>query len=158
GIMVWSEEALEQRLAFLLTWGLLNCFWLMLLRRPGPSAGLSLAIFVVLILLSQLKYKVLLMTVSFVDLMIIDPDTMSFLFTIFPGLQALVLAGTAAAIPIMVLLWRLDPFRVRRSTAVMGFGACLGGLIGVSTAVPLEPHEAFYGGNFVSQFARSGVD
>jgi hypothetical protein len=40
------------------------------------------------VLLSQLKYHVLMMTANFVDLMIIDTDTVTFLFTIFPANQA----------------------------------------------------------------------
>ena len=40
---------------------------------------MSLAWLVLLILLSQFKHEVLLMTVNFVDLMIIDADTISFL-------------------------------------------------------------------------------
>ena len=51
-----------------------------------------------LVLLSQLKYSVVIMTVSFVDLMIIDTDTVTFLFTIFPAWRGLS-AGRDAAIP-----------------------------------------------------------
>src|SRR5215475_15025290 len=90
--------------------------------------------------------------------MVIDTDTISFLFTIFPALGPIVLAATAAAIPLLVLIWRFDPFRVRRLSATAGLLACLGGLIGVSHAVPMEEYEAFYGQNYVSHFARSGVD
>jgi hypothetical protein len=32
-IMAWSETSLVSKLAFLLTWGLLNFFWLAVLRR-----------------------------------------------------------------------------------------------------------------------------
>src|SRR4051794_34080182 len=78
GVMVWSEYAPEQKLAFLLTWGFLNFVWLALTRRPVVSAALSLAMISMLILLSLLKYKVLWMTVDFVDLMVIDPDTIAF--------------------------------------------------------------------------------
>src|SRR5262249_19079126 len=101
-LMVTTEYALEQKSAFLLTWGALNFFWLAVLRRPGVSAAISLTMVLLLIQLSYLKWKVLWMTVNFVDLMIIDPDTISFLFTIFPGLTAIVLAATVAAIPILV--------------------------------------------------------
>src|SRR5262245_22708895 len=110
-IMVTTEYALEQKSAFILTWGAPNFFWPAVLRRPGVSAAISLTMVVLLIELSHLKWKVLWMTVNFVDLMIIDPDTISFLFTIFPSLTAIVLAASAVAIPILVLLWRLDPFR-----------------------------------------------
>ena len=34
----------------------------------------------------------------------------------------------------------------------------VGGLTALETQFPLEPFEAFYGGNLVSSFARSGVD
>ena len=157
-IMATTEYALEQKAAFVLTWGVLNFFWLALLRRPGVSAAISLTMIVLLIELSQLKWKVLWMTVNFVDLMIIDPDTISFLFTIFPGLTAIVLAAAAAAIPILVLLWRLDPFRVRRLSATAGMAGCLTALVGISQAVPLGEYEGFYGHNYVSHFARSGVE
>src|SRR5258705_10929508 len=98
-IMVWTEYALEQRVAFLLTWALLNFVWLALLRRPGVSAALSLAMIVTLIQLSQLKFKVLWMTVNFVDLMVIDPEPVAFPFTIFPGLRSLILPAVPPPVP-----------------------------------------------------------
>ena len=49
-----------------------------MLRRPAIAALLSLAMIVALILLSQFKYDKLMMTVNFVDLMIIDQDTSRF--------------------------------------------------------------------------------
>ena len=42
---------------------------------------------VALILFSQFKYDKLMMTVNFVDLMIIDQDTSAFLFTVMPNLR-----------------------------------------------------------------------
>lgn len=63
-----------------LTWGILSFFWLALTRRPVISGALSLFMMTVLVLLSQLKYHVLMMTPNFVDLMIVDTDTVSFLF------------------------------------------------------------------------------
>ena len=42
-IMGWSETTLTAMAAFLLTWGMLNFFWLALLRRPGLAGLLSLA-------------------------------------------------------------------------------------------------------------------
>src|SRR5216684_6408108 len=73
-LMAWTEVAIVPKVVFLLTWGLLNFLWLALLRRPAVAAALSLAIIVVLILLSRLKYDILWMTANFVDVMIIDPD------------------------------------------------------------------------------------
>ena len=157
GVMVWSEYAPEQKLAFLLTWGFLNFFWLVLTRRPAVSAALSLAMIALLILLSLLKYKVLWMTVDFVDLMVIDPDTIAFLFTIFPSLGWMAVLTVGVLVPLLVLLWRFDALRLPRVAAVVGAAACLAGLVGVSVAVPTEPHETFFGNNHVSYFARSGV-
>src|SRR5215470_5866094 len=85
-LMLWSERSLAAAAAFLLTWGLLNFFWILVLRRPAGAAALSLAMLVVLILLARLKQSVLFMTIDFVDLMIIDKDTFTFLLTVFPDL------------------------------------------------------------------------
>ena len=96
GLLFWFESDLEAQAAFLLTWGFLNFFWLALLRRPVTSAALSLAMIVVLIVLSQFKHSVLMMTATFVDLMIIDLATFSFLMTIIPGLAWKVALAVAA--------------------------------------------------------------
>src|SRR5258707_15175902 len=105
-IMAFTEYALEQRLAFLLAWGLLNGFWLAVVRRPVVSGAISLTIVVGLVLLSELKYKVLWMTVNFVDLMVIDRDTIDFLLTIFPVLRSISRTSISAVIPTLVLLLR----------------------------------------------------
>jgi hypothetical protein len=157
-IMALTETTVAAMAAFWLTWALLNCVWLAVLRRPGFAGGLSLSMMTVLVLLSQLKYSVLMMTANFVDLMIVDTDTVSFLFTIFPGLRWMVALAIAAAVPALVLMWCIDPFRVRRLTAAGGLLVCVGGLTAMALAVPLEPYEAFTGGNYVSSFARSSVD
>src|SRR5215813_10566842 len=47
-IMAATEDAPEKKAVFLLTWGVLNFFWLALLRRPGVSAALSLAMIALL--------------------------------------------------------------------------------------------------------------
>jgi phosphoglycerol transferase MdoB-like AlkP superfamily enzyme len=158
GLMLWTEHAPEQKAAFLLTWGLLNFFWLALTRRPGVSAALSLAMISLLILLSVLKYKVLWMTVDFVDLMIIDPDSVAFLFSIFPNLGWMTLLAAAVVVPTLVLLWWFDIFRVPRVAAIAGSVSCLAALVGLSFAIPSEPFQTFYGNNYVSHFARSGVE
>ena len=157
-LMIWSEYAPEQKVAFLLTWGLLNFFWLA--RSPvGPACPpLSLAMISLLIMLSLLKYKVLWMTVDFVDLMVIDPDSIAFLFTIFPNLGWMTLLAAAVVVPMLVLLWWFDIFRVPRIAAVAGGVSCLAALAGLSFAMPIEPWETFYGNNYVSHFARSGVE
>ena len=100
-------------IAFVLAWGILNFFWLALTRRPVISGALSLLMMTLLVLLSQLKYHVLMMTANFVDLMIVDTDTISFLFMIFPVLRWIVALSLVALAPLLVIAWRLDPLRVR---------------------------------------------
>ena len=157
-VMVATETTLTAMAAFLLAWGLLNFLWLALLRRPAAAAMLSLVMIGVLVLLSQLKYQVLMMTANFIDLMIVDTDTVTFLFTIFPALRAIVALCAVALVPIVILAWRSDPFRVRRLTALALAFACAGWLTILEMQFHMEPFEAYYGGNHVSAFARSGVD
>ncbi len=158
GIMAWSEYTLPNMAAFLFSWGILNFFWLALLRRPLIAGALSLTMMSVLVLLSQLKYHVLMMTANFVDLMIVDTDTVSFLFTIFPALRWIVALCVLALVPLLVLAWRLDPYRVRRLTAAALAAGCVIGITAIGLAYPLPPADGWYGNNFVSSFARSGVD
>ena len=157
-IMLATESHPVEIGAFLLAWGILNFFWLALTRRPAVAGALSLAMMTVLVLLSDLKYHVLMMTANFVDLMIIDTDTVSFLFTIYPVLRWIVLLCVIALVPLVVFTWRFDPFRVRRLTAVTAVLACIAALTAIERHLPLLPFEAFYGGSQVSSFARSGVD
>src|SRR5262249_47939822 len=86
-LMLQTEADLGSRPLFLLSWGILNLFWIALLRRPALSGALSLTMVVTLVLLSRLKHDVAQMTVNFVDLMVIDRDSTAFLFTIFPSLR-----------------------------------------------------------------------
>ncbi len=157
GLMLWSERSLPAAAAFVLTWGLLNFFWIMVLRRPAAAAALSLAMLVVLILLARLKQSVLFMTIDFVDLMIIDKDTFAFLLTVFPNLAWTVAGLVALAVPLLVLIFWGDPFRLRRTSAALGVAGCLAGLAGLSVAAPKDPHNDFVGGEYVSKFARSGT-
>ena len=110
---------------FLLAWMLLNFFWLALLRRPAVAALVSLAMIAVLILLSQFKYDKLMMTVNFVDVMILDTDTIAFFLTIYPDLLRRVILAAFVAIPPLGLLWWFDPYRVRLRVASAGGTLCL---------------------------------
>ena len=156
-LMAWSEVDLVGRTLFLLTWGLLNFSWLAILRRPGLSALLSLAMVALLVVLSRFKSENLWMTVSFLDIMIIDADTIAFLLTVVPHLRLALAIAIVLAIPLSLLIWRLDPFRVGRRTATLGGAACFAGIVAVSAVVPEEPWEAFVGDNYLSKFVRSGV-
>ena len=157
-IMVATEARPVEVVAFACAWGILNFVWLALTRRPAVAGALSLLMMTVLVLLSDLKYHVLMMTANFVDLMIVDTDTVSFLFTIFPALRWIVALCIVALIPLVAFIWRADPFRVRRLTAIAAALACVAVLTVVEKRLPLQPFEAFAGGAHVSSFARSGVD
>src|SRR6202795_4904686 len=119
-IMLQTETDFGSRIGFLLSWGILNFFFITLLRRPALSGALSLTLVVVLILLSRLKHDIVQMTANFVDLMVIDRDTAAFLFTIFPNLRWSVIGAAFVIIPLMYGLWWLDPFRMRRLPAAGG--------------------------------------
>ena len=111
-----------------------------------------------LILLSQFKHEMLLMTVNFVDLMVIDADTFSFLMQIFPRLGVKVAIASGLRLVALVLIWYFDPFRVRRlDRAVRRGSPALPALIALALAVPNDPWDEFYAENYVSKFARSGV-
>ncbi|MGZ3358005.1 MAG: sulfatase-like hydrolase/transferase [Xanthobacteraceae bacterium] len=155
GLLIWSEADLAARVAFALTWGLLNFFWLVLLRRPLTAAVLSIGLIVILILLSQFKHAVLMMTATFVDVMIIDLATFSFLLAIIPGLAWKVGLALMLAIPVLLATWRADPFRVSRGRALLGCLGCLGALTVLSFAFPLDREDEFYPHQYVSKFVRS---
>ena len=157
GIWLWSEDEPSAQAAFVLTWAALNFFWLVVLRRPLTSAALSLVLIVILIALSQFKHGTLMMTATFVDVMLIDVATFSFFLKVNPGLVEKLGLAVALALPVMVLLWRAEPFRVRRSTALLGVLLCLAALAGLSLAVPTDREDEFYPHQYVSKFARSAA-
>src|SRR6187397_2153936 len=81
-VMAATEADRVASVAFLLSWALLNFFWLALVHRPVVAALLSLELIVALMLLSRFKFDKLWMTVDFVDVMIFDQDTSAFLLTV----------------------------------------------------------------------------
>ena len=156
-VMLATEIDLPSRLGFLLSWGILNFFWIALLRRPALSGALSLTLVVLLILLSRLKHDIVQMTANFVDLMVIDRDTATFLFAIFPNLRWSVILAVLVILPLMYALWWLDPFRMRRLPALACKLACLAALVGYSVTMPEESWRGYYDDGYLSKFARSGV-
>src|ERR1700729_4364278 len=156
-VMLQTETDLGARICFLLSWGILNLFWIALLRRPALSGALSLTLVGVLVLLSRLKHDIVQMTANFVDLMVIDRDTAAFLFTIFPDLRWSVISAAVVTIPLMYALWWLDPFRIRRLPALAGMLACLAGLVGYALAWPEEAWRGYFDDGYLSKFSRSGV-
>ncbi len=95
----------------MLTWTLLNFVLLIGLRRPGVSAALALALIAALIALSQFKYGITQLTLTFLDFLIIVRDTFSFLHSVFPQLRTQLLVLAAVAVPVLWVIWRADPFR-----------------------------------------------
>jgi len=156
-IMVRTEPDFGSRIGFLLSWGILNFFFVTLLRRGALSGALSLTLVVVLVLVSKFKHDVVQMTANFIDLMVIDRDTVAFLFTIFPNLRWSVIAAGLVTIPLMYALWWLDPFRIRRLPALAGMLACLAALVGYAVAWPDEAWRGYYDDGYLSKFSRSGV-
>jgi len=157
GIFLWSEDEPSAQAAFVLTWAALNFFWLVLLRRPATSAALSLLLIVILIALSQFKHGTLLMTATFVDVMLIDAATFSFFLKVNPGLVEKLGLAVALALPVMVVLWWAEPFRARRSTALLGLLLSLAALAALSLTVPTDREDEFYPHQYVSKFARSAA-
>jgi Sulfatase len=155
--MLDTETDFSSRLGFVLAWGILNFFWLALLRRPALSGALSLTLVVVLVLVSRLKHDIVQMTANFVDLMVIDRDTVAFLFTIFPNLRWSAIGAALLVIPLMVALWLLDPFRIRRLPTLAAMLACLAAMVGYAFTWPDEAWRGYYDDGYLSKFARSGV-
>jgi phosphoglycerol transferase MdoB-like AlkP superfamily enzyme len=156
-VMAITEVAIIPKLLFLLSWGMLNFSWMMVSRRPGVSAALSLLMVVVLVLMSRLKHEILLITANFIDVMIIDTDTISFLLGLYPNLQRNLMIAGGLALPLMVWFWRTDPYRIRMRIAAAGAGSCLAGVTALCFVNPIHNYEAFFGDSYVSKFVRSGV-
>jgi phosphoglycerol transferase MdoB-like AlkP superfamily enzyme len=140
-----------------LAWIFVNCFLLVVLQRPGVCAALALALIVILIALSHFKFGILQLTLTFLDFLIIDRDTFSFLLSVFPRLQMQLIAAGLVAVPLLWLIWRFDPFRVRRRFALTGVAATAALIAVMSVASPEQAWEPFQGVNHISSLARSGV-
>src|SRR5215510_8058448 len=141
----------------LLAWLFANCLVLVFLPRPGIAAALSLIVTVVLIAFSRFKFDILQLSITFLDFLIVDRDTFSFLLSVFPPLILPLLCAAIAAVPVLWLIWRTDPFRVSRriSLALLAFATVA--ISGMAIAVPEQPWEPFQGVNHISNLARSGV-
>ena len=141
----------------LLAWLAANCLVLLVLPRPGIAAALSLMITVALIACSRFKFDILQLSLTFLDFLLIDRDTFSFLLSVFPSLKMSLVVAAIAAVPAFWLLWRADPFRVSRkiSLALLAFAGV--SISAMALAKPEQPWEPFQGINHISNLARSGV-
>jgi hypothetical protein len=141
----------------IITWTLLNCLWLLVLRSPGVSAALSLVLIAILIGLSQFKFEILQLSLTFLDFLLIDSGTFAFLMSVFPRLKGYLIVSSIAVAFAIWLIWRLDPFRIRRSVAAAGAAICMMLIAAFAVAVPEQPWEPFQGVNHISNLARSGA-
>ena len=157
-VVLWSTEFGWLGVSlFLTTWGLLNAIVLLVLRRPAVAAAVSLILFGLLLVLSVFKSWAIWTTLNFFDFLIVNTDTAAFLFGMYPELRFIVVACVVAAIPLLLLIWRLDPLQVRRAHAAALVAACLASTVAISLAIPEQPAESFQGVNHISNFSRSGV-
>lgn len=157
-VLLWKTE--YTLFAFgmaLVAWVFLNCAFLMVLARPGLSAALSLILIAVLITLSRFKFEITQLTLTFLDFLLIDRDSFSFLLTIFPRLQNQILIVAAVSIPLLLLIWRADPFHVRRKFAAYGLAGSTVVMAATAFVNPEQPWEPFQGVNHISNLARSGA-
>src|SRR5262245_34348476 len=112
---------------------------------------------VVLIALSRFKFDILQLSLTFLDFLIIDRDTFSFLLSVFPRLKQPLLFAVITAVPVLWLIWHTDPFRIPRkiSLALLAFATVA--ISAMAIAKPEQPWEPFQGVNHISNLARSGV-
>jgi hypothetical protein len=156
-VLLSTEYGLFAITLSLLAWAFMNCLLLSVLRRPAVCAALALALTVILIALSQFKFGILQLSLTFLDFLIIDRDTFSFLLSVFPQLQFRLIVAGLVAVPVLWLIWRFDPFRVRRRLALSGVGATAALIAAMAVAWPEQAWEPFQGVNHISNLARSGV-
>jgi hypothetical protein len=141
----------------IITWTLLNCLWLFVLRSPGVSAVLSIVLIAILIRLSQFKFEILQLSLTFLDFLLIDSGTFAFLLAVFPQLKGCLIVSSIAVTLAIWLIWKLDPFRIRRSVAAAGAAICMMLIAAFAVTVPEQPWEPFQGVNHISNLARSGA-
>jgi phosphoglycerol transferase MdoB-like AlkP superfamily enzyme len=141
----------------LLAWVFINCLFLLVLPRPGVSAALALSLVALLIALSRFKFDILQLSLTFLDFLLIDRDTFSFLFSVFPRLRIQLAVAGVLAFPLFWVIWRLDPFRAGRRLSLAILVAAAVMMSAMSVAAPEQPWEPFQGVNHISNLARSGV-
>jgi hypothetical protein len=157
-LLAMTEIRLVGAFAFALVWIMVNCGWLLLVRRPTVAALISLEMLVALALLSKFKFDKLWMTIDFVDVMIIDRDTTAFLLATFPALRWWLLSAFALTIVAMAAAFRFERYQVARKVSFVGLLTSTAALIGLSLLWPTGLNEDFEGRSYVSKFARTGVE
>src|SRR5690349_15186879 len=118
-ILCLTEREPFHVVLFLLAWGWFNFSWLVVFRRPGVAAALSLLLVVAVVVLSWFKMSVTWATLSFFDFVIVDPDTFRFLTDTFPWLRLELPLATLLVALTLAWVWRRDPFTVRRRVSLL---------------------------------------
>jgi hypothetical protein len=77
--------------------------------------------------------------------------------TAIPGLALKTAVAVLLLLCGLVALWQVDPFRVRRSSALPACASFFVALAALSFAVPLDREDEFEPHQYVSKFARSGA-
>src|SRR5689334_5900775 len=112
---------------------------------------------VVLIAFSRFKFDILQLSLTFLDFLIIDRDTFSFLLSVFPKLRVQLIVAVLIAVPLLWVIWRSDPFRVRRRLALAAIAVTVTSMSVMAITWPEQPWEPLQGVNHISNLARSGV-
>jgi hypothetical protein len=73
----------------------------------------------------------------------------------FPDLGWQLTRVALVALPVLVLIWWLDPLRIRFRTGVAGLVVSFAALAGLSFATPPDREDEFQDHNYVSKFFRS---
>jgi hypothetical protein len=141
----------------LLAWVFVNCLFLLVLPRPGIAAALALALVALLIVLSRFKFDILQLSLTFLDFLIVDRDTFSFLLSVFPRLRTQLIVAAVIAVPLLWAIWRADPFRAARRLSLAVLAVTTLSMSAMSIASPEQAWEPFQGVNHISSLARSGV-
>lgn len=157
GLMFGYEVTLYSMAIYLLTWGALNFFWLMIVRRTVVAAALSLIVVAAIVALSDLKFGALWLQLSFVDLMIIDTDTAEYVMSISPMVVWIMAAIAVLSLFLLLFFWRIDSTRISARRSLAGLAACSLAAIALSSAYELNPLEGYHGNKYVSFFVRSAV-
>ena len=156
-VLLWWEYGPFAITLSVLAWVFINCLFLLVLPRPGVSAALALVLVVLLIVISRFKFDILQLSLTFLDFLIIDRDTFSFLLSVFPRLRTQLIVALVLAVPVLWLIWRADPFRLGRRLSLAILAATTLLMSAMSVASPEQPWEPFQGVNHISNLARSGV-
>src|SRR5262249_32285476 len=95
GLLLWTEYDAVHYVLFVLAWALFNFAFLLALRRPALAATLALLLFYGVVAISKFKFGITWWTITFLDFLMVEPETAAFLFTVHPQLRVTLLIAAA---------------------------------------------------------------